>query len=106
MSPSITASCMTTPIRRAPVRSHSRNSAPCRSSSTYRVMLRILGLSTDKPASLATPGVGNWVEGWGLGVDDGGVGTTLGHLLIGPVAVLARVQQQVGPGWGLTLGPS
>jgi hypothetical protein len=30
ISPSITASCMTTPTRRAPVRSHSRNSAPCR----------------------------------------------------------------------------
>src|SRR5262245_14423197 len=49
MSPPITASCMTTPIRRAPVRSHSRNSAPCRSSSMYRVMLRILGPSTDIP---------------------------------------------------------
>src|SRR5690242_2120744 len=43
---------MTTPIRRAPVRSHSRNSAPCRSSSTYRVMPAILGPTTDKLVAL------------------------------------------------------
>ena len=41
-SPSITAPCMTTPIRRVLFRLHSRNSAPSMSSSTYRVMLNRL----------------------------------------------------------------
>src|SRR5512141_548920 len=52
-SPSITASCMTTPIRRVLSRLHSRNSAPSRSSSTYFFMSGRLC-----PASDTSVGVG------------------------------------------------
>src|SRR5262245_52900825 len=50
-SPSISASCMTTPMRRALLRSHSRNSAPDRSSSTKRVMPCTLGPGADIPST-------------------------------------------------------
>src|SRR3954467_6707016 len=46
-SPSITASCMITPIRRVLFRLHSRNSAPSMSSSTYRFMLGRLSPAPD-----------------------------------------------------------
>lgn len=50
-------------------------------------------------------GGSNWVEKVGVGPHHGDMMTTsFGLLLVGPVASVARVQQQARLGWGSSFG--